>query len=327
MTPSNKAKLLLIISESRSGSTILSKEMNNNLGGVMVPPEIRFDLIMRKSNEWLKSTDTNSVYKLLMSKRSLDHLNLDKDSLIEFIETAKSSGSMGSLVMSILYEWAERNSSNEEIKYVVVKKGVTHLKIWEKVLNHCPHTNLVFLVRDPRAVVNSKFNTTRVYHPFETLGWSGSALLALRWKWHVNKTGSVSKVVPCHTVRYEDLIRNKESVISGLAKFLNVKVINNGNDYVVPEQEKKIHKLVDKDKLFEGRISGWKKELPIIDQQTIEFFAKNEMKKLNYELIHNLDSLCKAKIILRSLFISLRNLFVHHTTHIFINLKSLIRIN
>ena len=325
MTPSNKAKLLLIISESRSGSTILSKEMNNNLGGVMVPPEIRFDLIMRKSNEWLKSTDTNSVYKLLMSKRSLDHLNLDKDSLIEFIETAKSSGSMGSLVMSILYEWAERNSSNEEIKYVVVKKGVTHLKIWEKVLDHCPHTNLVFLVRDPRAVVNSKFNTKRVYHPFESLGWSGSALLALRWKWHVNKTEHVSKTVPCHTVRYEDLITDKESAIKGLSKFLNVKVINHGNDYVVPENERKIHTLVDKDKLFEERIAGWKKELSVIDQKTIEFFAKKEMLKLDYQPVHDLGPVSILNIIVRSFFISIRNMIVHHVNHTFVNLKGLIR--
>ena len=218
-----ETKLALIISESRSGSTLLSKQINDNLLGVMVPPEIRLDLLMRKSNAWFVSSSVEKIHRLITSKRSLDHLKLTESELTALIGSAKDDGNIGTLVMAILSAWAQRQTNEKQhVKFLVVKKGVTHLKIWKQVQAHCPHAVLVFLIRDPRAVINSKLNASRVYHPFETLGWSGPALLALRWCWHISKTRQAAKKMPCTTVRYEDLIADQSKVLKQLAEFFDV---------------------------------------------------------------------------------------------------------
>ena len=317
-----ETKLALIISESRSGSTLLSKQINDNLLGVMVPPEIRLDLLMRKSNAWLKSSSIEKIHRLLVCKRSLDHLNLNENELTRLIKDAKTNGNIGTLVMAILSAWADKESNkNQEIKFLVVKKGVTHLKIWQQVLAHCPHTVLVFLIRDPRAVVNSKLNASRVYHPFETLGWSGSALLALRWSWHIRKTQQAARKMPCTTVRYEDLIAEQSSVLNQLAEFFNVEVGDSENTYIVPEQERKIHKLVDSGEFREDRITGWRKELSINDQKTIELIANSSMQAFGYDCIHDLNPLEKVGLALRAIINSVKNLVVHYFNHAIAALK------
>ena len=315
-------KLALIISESRSGSTLLSKQINDKLIGVMVPPEVRFDLILNKSNSWFESADSEKIYRLITSRRSLDHLKLTKNELIRLIEQAKNNGNIGSLVMSILYSWANNQMHEpEQLKYLVVKKGVTHLKIWKKVLAHCPHTALVFLVRDPRAVVNSKLNASRVYHPFETLGWSGPALLSLRWSWHIWKTNQAAQEMPCTTVRYEDLITSQALVMQELAEFFNVAVGESKNAYVVPEKERIIHKLVNSGEFRKDRITGWQNELSIPDQKTIEMIAKRPMHEFAYNCVHQISLAEKLFLALRAVVFSIKNVVVHFFNHALVAIR------
>ena len=93
------------------------------------------------------------------------------------------------------------------------------------------------------------------------------------------------------------------------------------NTYIVPEQERKIHTLVDSGEFREDRITGWRKELSITDQKTIELVAKNLMQEFGYNCFHKIKAKDKVYLTLRAVISSTKNLVVHFFNHALAALK------
>ena len=69
-----------LVYDSRSGSTLLAKEISANLDGVMVTPEIGFDRLLAEGEAGLRRKGIGPIAEHMFAGHEFVNLGLDKDS-------------------------------------------------------------------------------------------------------------------------------------------------------------------------------------------------------------------------------------------------------
>ena len=72
-------KLVFLVYDSRSGSTLLSREIAAQFPDVYVSPEIRFDDLFGRDAGWWKHAADGRVFRLLEAGRIPEKLGLARD--------------------------------------------------------------------------------------------------------------------------------------------------------------------------------------------------------------------------------------------------------
>lgn len=281
-----------MVYDSRSGSTFLSKRLTEDAEGILVTPEIGFDRLF--SSRIKAPPDWKRVLRKMYDGHEFINLNIPEEELVEEF-SAHAQATIPQGIEIILRKWLETNRGLRDYRGWIVVKNGSHLKYIDRISSMFnKKIPFIYILRDPRAVINSKYNAKRPYYPQENMVWSGLLLTALRWKIYNRKIKRAKKSgVPVLEIRYEDLVRRTNETIDSVRTFLGI----NGSEgdegqrvnreYAIPEKERGIHKLTNKSYGVEERINSWKKELSPFKARVIEAVCFREMEEEGYELVYH----------------------------------------
>jgi len=271
-------KLVFLVYDSRSGSTLLSREIAAQFPDAYVSPEIRFDALFGRPAAWWRHAGDGRVRQLLEAGRVPQKLELP-DSAIERM-SSKARG-IRPLIEDIVAGAAAREGRREPA--VAVIKSGRHLRAARRILAEIPEAQFVFVVRDPRAAIGSKLVTDRPYVPGQKMAWAGPFAAALQWQWYGRLARRLARAAPVHAVRYEALLADPVGVLEALAQFLSIPRALGGVRYRVPEAERAIHGRVLAEGLDASRAAAWRAALSVEDQAVIEILCGSEMRRWGYE--------------------------------------------
>ena len=169
MTVRPKAPDFIIVGTPRSGTTLVQR-LASELVGVRVPPETHFfvhfypDLIKRNTFP-LRSPDLEEELDNFAALPTSQGLQLVIGAVLEVLgKECRSPADLFSAVVRVLAGSAQ----------VVGEKTPDHLKWWQPLTRAFPFLKVIWVVRDPRAVVASSLKV-----PW---GMNNPLLLAERWR-------------------------------------------------------------------------------------------------------------------------------------------------
>lgn len=271
--------VVFLVYDSRSGSTLLSREITSHVPGVLVTPELRFDMLVRRGERWLANAPTADILELLRQHRWAAKLEFTAPMLEEVVRRHRES--IRALIEGVAATLAAHRRQPAP-STVVIKSGM-HLRVWRRILTLIPDARFLTIVRDPRAAIASKLATPRPYHPGQPMAWGGTLLAALQWRWYSATARRIGAYGELHTVNYEELLDSHSQVLSGVAAFLGSQLQWGTDRYRIPAAEHAIHGRVLTEGLEHERSSAWRKTLSREDQAVIEFVCGAEMRRRGYD--------------------------------------------
>lgn len=289
-------KLVFLVYDSRSGSTLLSREIAAHFPGVWVSPEIRFDAFFGRPAHWWQEAGAEAVHRMLVRARIPDKLELAPADARRLAAAARNPRE---LIESIVdsRSWGNGEARPAE---AVIKSGM-HLRIGHRILAEIPDARFLFMVRDPRAAIASKLATERPYHPGQKMAWAGALVAALQWRWYARLARRLGGHVELHVVAYEQLLAAHRQTLDVLSRFFATATGYGGATYRVPAAERSIHARVEAGGLEGDRATAWREELSPDDQAVIELVCAREMRRLGYEPELQIGAFRAARILATSL--------------------------
>jgi len=274
-----------LVYDSRSGSTLLAREMTAHLEGVFVTPEIGFDSLLALSESELARLGWPAVLRRLYRGYDFRNFDLPPELAVSLVHDAKGDPLRAAEAIRALLGAYTIKHAGPNTRWVVVKNG-SHLRYWRVLQKLFGNTlRLIHITRDPRAVINSKLRTPRPYRTQEVMAWGGPLLAALRWRRYMDQTRQAAlSGLAVHTLRYEDLLAGPHTVMTAIGQFLGVstRLAPTSNTYAVPKRERTIHVRVATQGFDTAREIAWRRELSRCDQFQIETLCGSAMSRLGY---------------------------------------------
>jgi hypothetical protein len=292
-------KFVFLVYDSRSGSTLLSREIAAQFPDVYVSPEIRFDALFGRDAGWWKHAADGRVFRLLEAGRIPEKLDLARDELQRL-----SSGARGirPLIEDLIACAAARDGRGRPA--VAVIKSGRHLRAARRILADIPDARFLYVVRDPRAAIASKLMTERPYVPGQKMAWAGVGAAALQWCWYGRLARRLAKSAPLLALKYESLLEDSAGTSEAVAQFLGSRRGAGGARYRVPDAERAIHQRALADGVDASRASAWRAELSPGDQAVIESVCGREMRRWGYKSDGRLHPIRAAALVARAFAVS-----------------------
>jgi len=143
----NNLKIFLILADARSGNTFLANNIIKKLG-VLIIPETNF--VIRLLNVKKSSLNSKiSIINFLFEEKKFHDLKITKK---ELSNNLKDINSIKNIILTILEIYYKKN--NGQKLYIGIKKG--YLYSIDKIMNLFPNSKIINIIRDCRAVYNSK---------------------------------------------------------------------------------------------------------------------------------------------------------------------------
>ena len=272
--------------DSRSGSTSLSRRLNETDGRLWVTPEIGFDTVIR----WEGDRGPGALAAMAAASASAgDWVNLGLDACGIDDAVAEAAAVPGAdrraaLVEALLVR-AARARGAEAATHFLVKNG-THLRIVPQLREAFGGSaRMVFLARDPRAVAESKLRTRRPYRPWETFAWGGALHAAVRWRNYARLAQAASAGWPgMLMVRFEDFAHDPAAGSRTILAHLGLDAAHATapRAYAVPGAERGIHARAAAGRFDAASLEEWRSRLPSDAQAVVERVCAGEMRALGY---------------------------------------------
>lgn len=289
-SPETIKKIVFLTYLSRSGSTLLSNNLNHH-PEICVTQEGEFpgELLGIKgyknptlSNEWSLLKYLNFVWNVSRIK----NWKIDKQEVLSVVDDYPITGSELFRIFLSLNRQKHKPDSN-----VVIYKGVPAMP-WEisNIATRYPDASFINLIRDPRSIEFSQSNNKL---PYENRKFSISPLqTAYEWKKAI--IGSHSSNANVLNIRFEDFINRNEDVMESIFDFLEVKnspLVSKGSfSKEIPEEERYLHKKVNQQP-DASRIDAWKEFGNDLKWRLIEKVCQDEMQQLGYDSNGSTDTL------------------------------------
>jgi len=311
-------QIIFMVYDSRSGSTFLSKLISQQLLNTAVTPEIGFEEILKRSNQTLNGHKWSKVLRRIVKNHDMRNADCSFNNLIELYEkqTAKL------LPEEVFIAVTDQCLKNYKSRFIIIKNGrhIKYLSELSRLLGD--QAKIIYITRDPRAVISSKLLTKRPYYPYEVMAWGGALFAAMQWKRYdryitVAKKNEAANILE---VSYEDLISSQDSVLTKIAAFIGTtlkhKDIVEQNIYPIPEKEKDIHRLASS-KAVSARTNAWQQEITSYQVKQIESILYKVITQRGYQLRHPDSSPGRLLVILSSF----PELVFKTTRHYFLRFK------
>lgn len=278
--------IFFLVYDSRSGSTFLANLLVKYVGAA-IPPETNF--VYKILSNYNKNTidndrDLNNILEIIYKDRKFSDWNLERKELESCIKPNLPL-TIGNLILEICSLYKNKNFPNSKI--FGLKKSY-YLTQYEQMKKMFPQAKFVGIVRDGRAVFNSKKHS--IYSvtgkPFETNPYKA----AKRWCKICRKLREVQNKYPQETIsiRYEEMIQDTEQTVDRVSQFLNVTELQEleNKTYAIPDRYGELHKNVNK-KPLTNRINAWQKSLSAQEIYAFESIAHKELTLAGYSTINN----------------------------------------
>lgn len=279
-----RPKVVFLVYDSRSGSTLLASQIAKNLDRVLVTPEIGFDELLQRGDEFCRRNSSSAITSLLIRKRDFINLGIAPAVLDSWFAEHGHPQGIRHYIEQVCGCLLAQQSKDGEV--VIVKNGSHARYIPRLVEAFGEDLRILHIFRDPRAVVNSKNRTPRPYYPYETMGWGGVALSAWRWVCYSRvMRRAITQGVSVYEISYENFLADPKAILAGLAEFLGVGIsdVPSRNDYVIPSKEKTVHARVHSGTFDGDRSVAWRQELQSGDLKRVEAVSQTEMILRGYE--------------------------------------------
>ena len=204
---------IFIVGMPRSGTTLLTAILSAH-PRIAISPESHFLTYWMPTYRHLdleNPNDFQQFWKILSQSKRFSYFDIDADKTLANI-LAKGSPNYGTLFSGWLETYAERHH-----KPRWGEKTPLHYQHLEQLLTWFPKAQVIWMLRDPRAVTASllKMAWASNYVHIHAEQWHQSTQL-YEQNWHNDPRVNL--------VRYEDLVQQPEQTLKGVFKFL-------GEDY------------------------------------------------------------------------------------------------
>lgn len=276
-----------IVYDSRSGSTFFANLLVKT-ANVAIPPESSFitDICLNYKKESIDNKqDFEEVMKLMYNDAKFSDWNIETKEIESFMN-GELPIHIRNFILSICTIYKNKNFSNANM--FGLKHG-TYLTHYQKIKKIFPSSKYIGIVRDGRAVFNSKKSSTYSVtgQPFET----NPHRAAVEWCRIMSLLIEFKEKYPKETLilNYEKVINNIDETINMLCDFLDVPInVNSENHqkYEIPKRYGNIHKNVKKEPII-SRITAWKQSLSADEIYAFESVAYHHLLLAEYELVNN----------------------------------------
>ena len=202
----------LIVGTPRSGTTLVQR-LACELPGVRIPPETHFfeqfveDLLRRRTFP-LDEAEVREELRIFLGRGNARGLDLDDDEVVRVL---------GGQCRQALDLFAALVRCLAGPAHLYGEKTPAHLRWWSPLSHALPELKLLWVVRDPRAVIASNLQVP----------WAepDPAALAEEWNQDHEELRQASCCLPPHRLlilRYEDLVAGPAATRSRIAHFLGI---------------------------------------------------------------------------------------------------------
>lgn len=288
-------KNLFILGNPRSGTSLLRLILNCH-GEISVPPECGFiQWWSQKYGKWsiensYKSIDISNFVEDIKSSKKIETWGLDFHKLKVLIAQIKPKD-YASLCNLVIYQYGLQINKEPRILGDKNNYYLDHLDLLDEMF---PNAYYIAIIRDGRDVACSylELNKLSIDSPYKPKLSNSIKDIAIEWD---KNNKNLIDFCSNHRndlrtiIRFEDLVKNMESTLRGLCKFLKVTYdplmteyhLQNNNNLVEPDAtlgwKKKTREAPDKSKVGRYQI-----ELSIEEVQIFNDLAKDSLKKFNY---------------------------------------------
>ena len=275
-------KIYFLVYQSRSGSTFLSRLLNENKY-ISVTPEADFNYNFIYKGKLLRNTsDIHSILIEFYNSKKSKSWGFSKEELQKELLSLSFPIKFSDFFNTILaLHYREQNPK------AIVFKGVFPNKI-PQLKKQFPKAKFILISRDFRAVYNSQektinFNTSKPMSKNPYLASLEYRLLN-RFIEAYSQKGCFQHVV------YENLMDNQEKVLAGIYNFVGVPNEKSEDDNyvgILSAEHKSIHTNVNKP-AQKHRMEAWKEELDPVYISIVQSVAGKSLLKNAYsiEVIH-----------------------------------------
>ncbi|MUL35803.1 sulfotransferase family protein [Gloeocapsopsis dulcis] len=275
-----------IVFEPRSGSTLLANLLVKS-ADIALPPESNFIKVILSNypkNLVEDEQDLQIITSILYKDIKFEDWNINVEEITRFVQPSLPI-SVKDFILTICTIYKNKNFPTAKIFGL---KHTYYLIESEKIKLMFPSSKFIGLVRDGRAVFNSKKNS--IYsvtgQPFETNPYRA----AKQWCKTLNLLKKLSTKYPkdTFTLYYEELINSPDETVRLLCIFLGVAYRGNNLDrkYTVPRRYGNLHKNIYKEAMPD-RIEVWRSSLSANEIYAFESIAYKYLILAGYELINN----------------------------------------
>lgn len=274
---------VFIVGSPRSGTTLMRLLLNAH-PDIAIPHETGvYTLIFNRPIYW----------KLLPAYFFLKRVSFYKKLNVGFKEATKHLAFFDRLSIKNIINALFENYAWSNGKKYWGEKTPMHFRFIHQIKKHYPQSTVVFMIRDPRAVVASSkryINEKREGDDFWITGnmqeilniWSFSVRYAIKYKHQI------------YLLKYETLVDEPETTLKSICRQLGVKYSNSMMEFYL-NSEKQIPKNIKGElqpwhkqttnPINKYQIDKWREELNKKEIAFIEDNCKEQMKYLGYNLI------------------------------------------
>ena len=246
-----------IVYDARSGSTFIANLLIKN-ALVAIPPETTFiTRILEYFNENIRIINEAELEKLIdfiFKGKKFRDWGLSKKILTTDIKK-KLPISLKEFILEICEIYRKKKFPNSII--FGIKKG-SYMRYFKQIIKFFPDSKFICLIRDGRAVFNSK--KTSMSSKGKILE-DNPYVAARLWCEAIDIIKNI-EILHEHTliIHYEDLIQESNDIVNQIANFLEVskksKNTEIGSEYSVPERYRSLHKHINKKPLIQHIMLG-----------------------------------------------------------------------
>ncbi len=220
----------------------------------------------------------NSIYE----DSKFQDWNLEREYIASYFKN-KNIVSIREFLVGLFFVYCTKLDSKDYL--FGIKKG-SYIFYWRSIRALFPEAKFVCLIRDGRAVFNSKKKSiySKTGEPFE----KSPVHAAVKWKNKIHEIRKLEEELPDNTlvVLYEDIMKDYDQMLAKISEFLGASRNAQYHMYALPDKYSNLHPHIDSPPKLE-HINKWENELCDNEIVAFETIAHQELQKNGYRLKSN----------------------------------------
>jgi hypothetical protein len=274
------AKIVFLLYDSRSGSTYLSALLNR-YRSISVSLESGFASHIIEYSGVIDRENIDGIITYLQKEVQFRELGLDLEALKRSLLEIENTLTKKALIQAIIQQYfSERDP--EAACYIIKHPPFAYLS---EVISMFPDVQFLHIIRDGRAVFNSKKKTTSLSGDKMTVN-----PLKAAWDWQLKLKKAEQFEERTTTIFYEDLIQHQDQTLQYILDNLPISeeeraITKKQSDYFhrIGRAQKGLHQNVSKSPQSDN-IHKWKQELSNDEIDVYNYINQEYLQKYNYRI-------------------------------------------